>query len=174
MNQTGNPESETWNAARAIEEFKRVRGIEPFGPFVDLLVSPELMTRVSALGEYLRYRSALPPRLSELAILITAAHWKQQFEWDIHAPIALKAGIAQSTLDALWNGDRPSGIDIDSETLHDVCIALHRERSLPRDIRERAEARLGEQQVMDAIGICGYYALLAMVLNARIESTQAP
>lgn len=154
---------------RAVEEFTRQRGVDPFGPFIDLLVSPELMTRVSALGEYLRYRSALPPHLSELAILITAAHWQQQFEWDIHAPIALKAGVSQSTLDALWKGERPATLAADAEALYDVCIALHQTRRLAREARHRAEAILGEQAVMDAIAICGYYALLAMVLNSRAQ-----
>jgi len=152
---------------KAAEEFKRLRGVEPFGPFIDLLVSPELMTRVSALGEYLRYRSSLPPRLSEFAILITAAHWQQQFEWDIHAPIALKAGVPQSVIDALWQKQRPAGLEPDAQALYDLCVALHAERVLRRDARQRAEAALGEQQVIDAIAICGYYALLAMVLNAR-------
>ena len=152
---------------RAAEEFKRLRGVDPFGPFIDLLVSPELMTRVSALGEYLRYRSSLPPRLSELAILITAAHWQQQFEWDIHAPIALKAGVRQSVIDAVWKKQRPSGLADDAGALYDLCIALHEGRILPHDTRRRAAAVLGEQQVIDAIAICGYYALLAMVLNAR-------
>src|SRR5262245_28509352 len=96
---------------RAIEEFKRLRGVEPFGPFVDLLASPELVTRAGALGEYLRYRSALAPRLSELAILVTAAEWQQRFEWDIHAPTALEAGITQATLEALWSGATPEHLD---------------------------------------------------------------
>jgi len=125
------------------------------------------MTRVSALGEYLRYRSALPPRLSELAILITAAHWRQQVEWDIHAPIALKAGLSPALLDAVWRGDRPANLDEDADALYDLCIALHRDRVLPAAMRDRAEHTLGEQGVIDAIAICGYYALLAMVLNAR-------
>ena len=151
----------------AVEEFKSLRGVEPFGPFVDLLTSPELMTRVSALGEYVRYRSALPPRLSEFAILITAAHWRQQVEWDIHAPIALKAGLSRGVLDAVWNGERPANLDDDADALYDLCIALHRDRVLPAMMRERAEHAFGEQGVIDAIAICGYYALLAMVLNAR-------
>lgn len=167
MNQTGNPEPGMWNAAKAVEEFRRLRGTEPFGPFVDLLVSPELMTRVSALGEYLRYRSALPPRLSEFAILITAAHWQQRFEWDIHAPIALQAGIAESTVEALWNGEHPANLDEEAQALYDVCIAIHQDHVLPRHIRQRAEERLGAQATIDAIGICGYYALLAMILNSR-------
>lgn len=156
---------------RAVEEFTTLRGVEPFGPFIDLLPSPELMTRVSALGEYLRYRSALPPRLSEFAILITAAHWQQQFEWDIHAPIALKAGVTQAAIDAVWINTEPAGLDADSQAIYDVCIALHKDRLLPPAIRERAEATLGKQQVIDTIAICGYYALLAMVLNARNPST---
>src|ERR671913_2409487 len=87
---------------RAAEAFRKLRGVDPFGPFIALLASPELMTRVSTLGEYLRFRSALPPKLSELAILITAAHWRQQYEWDVHAPIALKAGIPHAVIDAIW------------------------------------------------------------------------
>lgn len=152
---------------RAVEEFKNLRGVEPFGPFVDLLASPELMTRVSALGEYLRFRSALPPRLSELAILLTAAHWQQQFEWDIHAPIALESGVPQRVLDAIWAGEPPPDLEEPAQRLYEICTAVHRNRMLLPEVRARAEAVLGEQQVIDAIALCGYYALLAMILNAR-------
>ena len=152
---------------RAAEDFRKLRGVDPFGPFIPLLKSPELMTRVSALGEYLRYRSALPPRLSELAILITAAHWKQTFEWEIHAPIALTAGIPQSVLDAVWAGETPTGLGADQQALYELCQSLHRERGVSRDLVERAESVLGEQATADAIAICGYYALLAMVLNTQ-------
>jgi 4-carboxymuconolactone decarboxylase len=153
--------------AHAVEEFKRLRGVEPFGPFIDLLSSPELMTRVGALGEYLRYRSALPPRLSEFVILITAAHWRQQFEWDIHAPIALKAGVPPVVIAAIWAHIPPTDLDRDQQALYDLCTALHRERAVSPALRERTQAILGEQATIDAIAICGYYALLAMVLNAR-------
>jgi 4-carboxymuconolactone decarboxylase len=152
---------------RAVEEFKRLRGVEPFGPFIDLLASPELMNHVSALGEYLRYRSSLPPRLSEFAILVTAAHWQQQFEWDTHAPIALKAGVPQVVVDALWKRERPSNLEAEAQVIYDLAVALHEERAVPGELRRRAESILGVQQVIDTIAICGYYALLAMVLNAR-------
>ena len=39
-----------------------------YGPFVPLLRSPELMDHVQRMGEYLRYRSAIGTRLSEMAI----------------------------------------------------------------------------------------------------------
>ena len=156
--------------ARAVEEFKRLRGVEPFGPFIPLLTSPELMSRVSALGEYLRYRSALPPRLSEFAILVTAAQWQQHFEWDIHAPIALKAGVPQLVIDALWADITPPNLEADFKVLYDLCTELHRDRRVNPATRERAVKTLGEQGVVDAVGICGYYALLAMVLNSQPEA----
>lgn len=152
---------------QAAEEFKRLRGVEPFGPFIDLLASPELMTRVSALGEFLRFRSALPPRLSEFAILVTASEWQQSVEWGIHAPIAMKAGIPEEVLDALWSGAMPANLDPDHQALYDLCMELHRDHRVMPATHQRAVAALGEQGTMDAIGICGYYALLAMVLNTR-------
>ena len=60
-----------------------------YGPFVPLLRSPELMECAQRMGEYLRYRSALGQRLSELVILLVAREWDQQVEWAIHAPIAV-------------------------------------------------------------------------------------
>lgn len=167
MKQTGKPESGTWNRERAVEEFKALRGVEPFGPFIDLLASPELMTRVSALGEYLRYRSALRPRLSELAILVTAAHWRQQFEWDLHAPIAAATGIPQSAIDAIWSQIPPGQLDEEQNVVYELCIAVHRERAVTPALRKRTQAVLGEQATIDAIAICGYYSLLAMILNSR-------
>src|SRR4030095_8512943 len=99
-------------------------------PFVPLLRSPELMSHVARLGEYLRYRSAIGLRLSELAILLTARQWTQQVEWAIHAPIAVREGIAQETVDAIAHGRRPSRMDDDEAAVYDFCGELHRTRSV--------------------------------------------
>ena len=153
---------------RAVEEFKRLRGVEPFGPFVDLLVSPELMNRVGALGEYLRYRSALPARLSELAILVTAAHWHQSVEWEVHAPAALAAGLSQEKIDAVWAHTPPSKLENDEQVVYDLCIAIHKDQHVTPAVRTRAHEVIGEQPTIDAMAICGYYAMLAMILNSRL------
>src|SRR5574343_1943593 len=88
---------ETWSQEQRSEARQVIDG--PRGalisPFVPLLRSPELMGHAQRMGEYLRYRSALGLRLSELAILVTARQWSQQVEWAIHAPIAQRAGGAQ-------------------------------------------------------------------------------
>ena len=161
------PKRLTAAQADAVEEFKALRGVEPFGPFVDLLVSPDLMNRVSSLGEYLRFRSALPPRLSELAILVTAASWHQVFEWEVHAPIALAAGLSQEKIDAVWAHVRPPQLAADEQIVYDLCMALHNDRKVAPALRARSHQVIGEQATMDAVAICGYYALLAMILNSR-------
>ncbi len=148
-------------------EFRSLRGVEPFGPFIPLLRSPALLSRVSALGEYLRFRNALPPGLSEFVILITAAHWKQQYEWNLHAPIALKAGVAASTIEALAAGRRPPDLRADEEALYELCLGVHDRQPVSDAVYNRALSAVTEQGVIDAIGLCGYYAMLAMVLNTE-------
>src|SRR5262245_28232615 len=86
---------------RAIVEFREARNAGLSGPFVPLLRSPELLSRARAMGDYLRFRSALPPRQSEFVILLTARRWAQNYEWDVHAPIAREAGVSADVIAAI-------------------------------------------------------------------------
>src|SRR5690349_25037972 len=71
------------------------------GPFFIWLHSPELLARGEKLGLYARFHSSLPPRLSELCILMMAAHWKASGEWIDHAPIARELGVDAAALEDL-------------------------------------------------------------------------
>jgi 4-carboxymuconolactone decarboxylase len=135
-------------------------------PFVPLLRSPALANHVQRLGEHLRYRSAIGSRLTELAILVTSSEWQQPIEWAIHAPIAEREGIARSTIDALARRERPPALAEDEAAVYELCIELHRARCIGDATWARATALFGEQGVIDLIGLNGYYALLAMVMNA--------
>jgi 4-carboxymuconolactone decarboxylase len=135
-------------------------------PFIPLMRSPELMGHVQRIGEYLRFRSAIGVRLTELAILVTASEWQQAVEWAIHAPIAQREGIADDTIAAIARRERPARLADDEAAVYDVCIELHRERRVSDATWARAIERFGESGVVDLIGINGYYALLAMVMNA--------
>ena len=161
------PVSQMTDAQRkAVDEFKVIRnGAGVSGPFFPLLRSPELMVRTSALGEYLRYRSRLPPRLSEFVILMTAREWTQQYEWNAHYPIALKAGVSADAANAIAEGRRPAGLAADHETLYDFCQELFRTKGVSDATYQRLLNVLGEQGVVDTVGIVGYYSMLAMVLN---------
>lgn len=149
----------------SIEAFKAARGVDVSGPFHPLLRSPELMTRTRAMGDYLRYKSALPPRLSEFVILMTAREWTQQYEWNAHYPIAIKAGLAPEVANAIAEGRRPSRMSDEESILYDFCQELHHTKAVSDATYARALKAFGEQGVMDTVGITGYYSLLGMVLN---------
>lgn len=147
-------------------------------PFVPLLRSPELMAHAQRMGEYLRYRSALGLRLSELAILITARQWSQPVEWAIHAPIAEREGVASTTVAAIAAGRHPEDMPEDEAVVYDFSMELHHNRSVSDRTWADAMRLFGEQGTMDLIGINGYYTFLSMVMNAARtavpDSTAAP
>jgi 4-carboxymuconolactone decarboxylase len=134
-------------------------------PFIPLLRSPELMGHVQRTGEYLRYRSALPLRLSELAILVTARAWTQQVEWAIHAPIAVREGISQAIVDAIAHRTAPNFLKEDERAVYDFCSELHAQQSVSDATWQRSLALFGEQGAVDLLGISGYYTMLSMVMN---------
>lgn len=150
---------------KAAEEFAAGRGTPVFGPFIPLLRSPEVMLRAKAMGDYLRFKSVLPPKLNEFAILITARQWTQQYEWDVHYPIAIKAGLNPEVAKAVAEGRRPQGASDDEQLIYDFCTELHRNQSVSDDTYARALAKFGEQGIIDLVGVNGYYTFLAMVLN---------
>jgi 4-carboxymuconolactone decarboxylase len=150
---------------RAIQEFKAARNADVSGPFVPLLRSPEVMSRARAMGDYLRFKSALPPRLSEFVILLTARRWTQQYEWKAHQPLALQAGVGRDVVSAIAEGRRPDKLSEDEDVLYTFCDELQRNQSVSDATYARAIARFGEAGVIDAVGITGYYTMLAMVLN---------
>jgi 4-carboxymuconolactone decarboxylase len=123
------------------------------------------MTVARTMGDYLRYKSAIGTTLSELVILITAREWTQDYEWHVHYPIALKAGIKASVADAIAEGRRPVGMNDDEEIVYEFSTELHRTKRVSDATYARAEKRFGKQGVIDLTGVNAYYTLLAMEMN---------
>jgi len=160
------PESQQTDAQKkAVAEFTAARKTGISGPFVPMLRSPEVMNRARAMGDYLRFNSVLPPRLSEFAILITARYWTQNYEWDAHNQLALQGGLSADIIRAIADGRRPDKMAADEDVLYTFCDELHRNQSISDATYARAVSTFGEQGVIDIVGISGYYTLLAMVLN---------
>ena len=136
-----------------------------FGPFIPMLRSPELLERAQRLGEYLRYESALEPRLRELAILVTARHFGQAYEWHVHAPAAAQAGLASESIATLAANRRPASLRPDEAVIHDFCAELHSTHQVSDETYAAALGLLGEHGLVDLCAVCGYYALLALVMN---------
>ena len=134
-------------------------------PFHVLAESPQLASLTQALGAFCRYRSGLSPKLSELAVLVTAAHWGADYEFAVHAPEALKAGLPQAVIDALREGNTPSFDDGDSQLIYEFATVFYATRDVPDELFEAAVARFGRRRVVELAGLLGYYSGLAMLLR---------
>jgi 4-carboxymuconolactone decarboxylase len=149
----------------AAKEFEELRKRPVFGPFVPLLRSPELLRAANRMGLHLRYRSSLKLRLSEFVILLVAREWSQKIEWQIHHPIALEAGLDPAIAAAVAEGRRPAQMAEDEAAVWDFVTELHRNKGVSDATYARALAAFGEEGVVELAGLCGYYGLLAMVMN---------
>lgn len=158
--------------ADSVAALVEARGYGPRGPWVPLLRSPEVMTRVRAMGDYLRYNTSLEPRLSEFLILLTAREWTQQYEWYAHRDIALEAGISPEIVAAIAEGRRPDGMADDHAVLFAIFSELNHTKQVSDATYARAIQLFGERGVIDTVGLIGYYTLLAMAMNTA--RTQVP
>lgn len=136
------------------------------GPLKVWLHSAELASRAQELGAFCRYHTSLPKRLSELAIIVTGAHWKAGFEWFVHAPEAIKAGIDPLTVEAIREGRKPALAKADEAALYEFTHELLNTRAVSDATYRRATAALGELGVVELVGILGYYALISMTIVA--------
>ncbi|WP_214103557.1 carboxymuconolactone decarboxylase family protein [Acrocarpospora catenulata] len=135
------------------------------GPFVPLLRSPELMTRLQLVGEHLRFGGALDDDLRELVILTVARRWDQEFEWAFHHPIALATGVPAEAVESVGQGLPPAAGRPELRLVWDLIDELQRTGGVGDQAYGAALAALGEEQVVAAVATAGYYTTLAMVMN---------
>ena len=150
---------------KAAEELKAGPRGGLIGPFIPLLRSPEFMSRLQKTGAYLRYENSLGRKLTEFIILLTARQWTQQFEWDAHFELGLKAGWKPEVLAAVAEGRRPVGMAEEEELVYDFCAELRQNQSVSDATYARAAKRFGEQGVIEMVGVTGYYTMLGMIMN---------
>jgi 4-carboxymuconolactone decarboxylase len=135
------------------------------GPFIALLRSPAVMTHVQRLGAALRFDSVLPQRLNEFATLIVARAHHQPFEWSVHRPLCVKAGVAEATVQAVAEGRRPTTMADDEALVHDFTLELLWHHGVSDATYQAACTLLGERGVVELTTLIGYFAMVNGVLN---------
>ena len=139
---------------------------EVVGPLAVWLNRASLADKAQKLGQYCRYDSSLEPRLSELAILVTARVWDAAFEWQSHEPPARAAGLGHEIIESLRRDEEPVFDKPDEAVVYEVSRTLNHERGISQDLYDRAEKLLGKDGLVDLIGVLGYYALISMTIKA--------
>ena len=142
------------------------------GPFNVWLRSPDIGNIIQSLGAAIRFRSSLPPKLNELAIIVTARHWTAQYEWIAHHRLALEAGLDPAIGEDIAQGRRPAKMSEDEAIVHDFSRELHDTQGVSDAAYKAALDRFGERGVMDLIAVNGYYVLVSMCLN--VDRTPLP
>jgi len=141
-------------------------------PFNVYLRSPELAAALRPVGEYIRFKTSLPAKLNEFAILVTARQWGAQYEWFAHHRLALKAGLDPKVAEDLANGRRPAGMQPDEEIVYNFSQELHTQKGVGDATFKAVRDRFGEQGVVDLIAVNGYYVMVSMILN--VDRTPVP
>jgi len=149
-------------AAQALIDGPR-KGV--YGPFLPLLRSPDLLDRVAKLGEFLRFGSGLDARVRELTICATARHQGNQFEWLMHAPLAVQAGVNAEAVEALRLGARTKCLQADEELALDFARELLHTHGVSDPTYAAAIAAFGEQGVVELTTLIGYFAMVNWVMN---------
>lgn len=135
------------------------------GPFNVLLRSPEMGDAAQKLGAQLRFHSEIPPKLRELAIIITARYWNSQYEWYAHHRLALQAGVSAAIADAIQAGKRPASLEPDEAIVYNFCNELLNSKRVSDATFQAAIDKFGERTVVDLTGLVGYYNFVSMILN---------
>ena len=136
------------------------------GPFLALIHNAELARRVQALGEHLRWKSKLPPRLLELAVLVTARRWSCQFEWFMHEKLARKAGLDERIIEAIAQAKMPRQMGKEESLVHAFCLQAHTTGHVDDATFAAAKELFGLDGVLELLALNGYYSMMAMVLNS--------
>ena len=144
-----------------------------YGPFLPLLRSPQLLDRVARVGEYLRFESVLDARIREFATCVAARHVSNQFEWLMHAPLAIKAGVPEAAIEALRAGARPKGLAADEEAALDFASELLHTHGTSEPTYNAALAAFGEQGVVELATLIGYFVMVSWLMNVAHTPAQA-
>ena len=135
------------------------------GPYISILRSPGFMEHTQKLGAYVRFESPISMKVREMAALIGARYWTQQFEWFVHVPHALKSGLSQETIDSLRLGHRPARMSKDEDIVYDVITELLHHHGVSDATYARALEEFGEPGIVDLVGTSGYYIMIGMIMN---------
>lgn len=135
------------------------------GPIKVWLNNPKFAKNAQKVGQYIRYESSLPARLSELAIITTGRCWSSEFEWEQHAPLAQKAGIDINYINLIAKGERPAFKKDDEQVVFDFSVECNLLKDVGEELYNEAIDLLGQSSVIDLVATCGYYNLISMTIN---------
>ena len=141
----------------------RIGLVGPFGVWVR---APKVGHAVQAFGGAVRFETALPERVKEVAICTVGAHHRAKFEFAAHRSLAIAAGVSEQVVEAIRCGTAPSFDDDRERLAHAVTRSLLETHGIDDGLYAQAMALFGEVGLIELVTIVGYYCLVSFTLNA--------
>ncbi len=130
--------------------------------FRALLHSPKAAGYLTSLGTQLRFQSAMPENLKELAIILVAREWNSAIEWTGHAVLAARAGVSKESIEAIRTCKAPEGLTEQEQVIARFVHQLLRQKEVSEQAFAAAEKLLGTRGVVDLALTCSYYTAIAL------------
>ena len=145
------------------------------GPFIPLMQSPRLLNLIEPLGTELRFHGRLDERIRELVICAVARHTSNQFEWTVHAALAVAAGVSRDTISAVLEGRIPAGIPEDELLALEFAQRLMCTHAIPDSLYAEAQSNFGSEGIVELTTLIGYFVTVCWIMNvARTHSDGNP
>jgi 4-carboxymuconolactone decarboxylase len=133
-------------------------------PFKVYMRSPDLAKKLEEVSDFVRWESGQPPRLTELAILMTARQWSNQWIWRGHYRAAVRGGLDPSVGADIADGKRPEKMKPDETILYNYATEMYRDKAVSDPTFAAAVKAFGEKGLIDLVATMGYYDIVAMTL----------
>lgn len=152
-------QKETWDRHSARRETVR-------GPYFVWMHDPDLMDKVSLLSNYFRFDCALPVKLREFGILVTARFWDSQYAWNAHVEKARAAGIPGDVIEDLAAKKKPNFKADDERVFYNFAMEVLEKHFVSDKTFAEAKAIFSDRALADVIGAIGYFSMLQICLNS--------
>jgi 4-carboxymuconolactone decarboxylase len=145
------------------------------GPYVALLQSPRLLQLMEPLGAELRFHGQVAQRIRELVICAVARHTSNQFEWTVHVPLALDAGVSRDTISAILEGRTPRGTPEDERVALEFAQRVMCAHGVPDSLFAEMQMTYGDEGIVELTTLVGYFVTVCWIMNvARTPSPVNP
>ena len=135
------------------------------GPFSMFLHAPELAGRVAHLGAYVRFEGGLDMRVRVLAAMTVARELDAVYVWGAQTGGARRQNVPESTITAIRE-KHTRGVPAEDAQIIEFTRRLLREHRVDDATFQALRSRFGENGLIELTGSIGYYAMLAMTVNA--------
>jgi 4-carboxymuconolactone decarboxylase len=149
------------------------------GRYAPVNVLGALMYNPDTLEQFLDYwvtsklKMGLSVREQELVILRMASHYRCNYVWKHHVPVAVEFGVTEDLLAAVKEIPLPARFSAREEALLILTDDLVNERDIRDEVFDKYRVQLRDSELVDLISLVSQYVFFSLLNNAlriRVES----